>query len=141
MKLALRSTASDSATRWQRLQAAVIRWRLCSQWCHGAVVVGDQLLQSTPANGLCSTTSFDPSKWTLIDLGTAGDAQALTLFASRKGAPYDWLGVLGFALPWVSGKKNSLYCFEWCALAIGAPAQRWMTPERLLAHIATQGAD
>ena len=34
-------------------------------------------------------------------------------------------------------KRHALYCFEWCALALGAPPARWMTPEKLLAHVVT----
>jgi len=141
MKIALRSTASSSATRWQRLQSALIGWRMCSAFCHGAIVVGDMLIQANSAKGLHATMNWEPAKWALIDVGAARDAQALALFDANVGAPYDWLGVLGFVLPWVRGKKNSLYCFEWCAFALGVPPARWMTPERLLAHIATHGKD
>ena len=141
MRLALKTTSSSSATRWQRLQSALIGWRMCSEYCHGGIVVGDLLLHATPGGGLHATADWNPSKWTLIDFGPAHDAQALALFDANVGAPYDWPGVLGFVLPWVRGKKKALYCFEWCALALGAPPARRMTPERLLAHIATHGKD
>ncbi len=49
----------------------------------------------------------------------------------QVGARYDYLGVLGFGLP-VRGDADRLYCFEWCALAMGVEHQRWMTPEKLL---------
>jgi hypothetical protein len=142
MKLALKTTAGSSATRWQRLQSALIGWRMCSAYCHGAIVIGDLLLHATPQGGLHATMDWDPAKWVLIDVGGERDAQALALFDARIGAPYNWLGVLGFVLPWVPGSKNSLYCFAWCALALGVPSARWITPERLLAHIVvTHGKD
>ena len=59
------------------------------------------------------------------------DAVALELFDALAGARYDYLGVLGFGLP-VRGDADRLYCFEWCALAMGVEHQRWMTPEKLL---------
>ena len=135
MKLALRSTPSSSGNWLHRACAAITRWRLCSQWCHGAIAVGDLLLQANFKKGLHATTDWEPSKWTLIDLGPGRDAQVLEQFDRRMGAPYDWLGVLGFALPCVRGRRRALYCFEWCALALGARPSRLMTPEKLLAHV------
>jgi hypothetical protein len=138
MKLALRATASDSGSWWDHLIAAIIRWRICSRWCHAGIAIGDMLLQSNPKHGLHATLDWEPSKWTLIDTGIEDDHMAaLALFAERKGARYDWLGVLGFALPWLRAGSRRLYCFAWCALAIGASDARWQTPERLLAHIVT----
>jgi hypothetical protein len=139
MKLVLRSTASSNATWFDRLFARLTRWRLCSQWCHGAIVIGDTLYQSNAKNGLHATTDFEPAKWTLIDLGPDGDKGALNKFAHFVDAPYDWLGVLGFVIPWLPGQRWRMYCFEWCALAMGAPRARWQTPERLLAHIVDKG--
>ena len=133
MKLALRSTAS-TPTRWLRFCAWVTRVRLCSQWCHGAIVMDGVLYQSNTRHGLHSTTDWNPENWTLIDLGACRDQKAMALFQAREGAPYDWLGVLGFALP-VRGDRHKMYCFEWCALAMGAKPARWQTPERLLSHI------
>jgi len=135
MKLALKTTASSNATRWQRLQSALIGWRMCSEFCHGGIVVGDLLLHATSNDGLHATADWNQSKWTLIDVGSTRDAQALALFDANVGAPYDWLGVLGFVLPWVRSNSRALYCYEWCALALGVPPARWMTPERLLTHV------
>jgi hypothetical protein len=134
MKLALRATASSSATWLDRLFACLTRWRLCSQWCHGAIVIGDCMYQANAQNGLHVTTDFDPARWTLIDLGPQRDELARRVFQARDGTGYDWLGVLGFALPWVRGQRRKMYCFEWCAMAMGVSPHRWMTPERLLTH-------
>jgi hypothetical protein len=134
MKLALRSTPSDEGSLLHRIGAALVRWRLCSQWCHGGIVIGGVLYQSNAKHGLHSTPDWEPHKWLLIELGGRREQQVLAGFDWRKGAPYDWLGVLGFALPF-KGKRRALYCFEWCALAIGAPFAKWQTPEKLLAHV------
>lgn len=137
MQLALRSTAADGATPAQRAFAALTRWRLCSQWCHGAIVLGGTLYQANATHGLHAAPSFSPDKWQLIELGQQHDAQALALFKVLDGAAYDVLGVLGFGLPGVRGSDQRLYCFEWCAMAMQMPAARWMTPERLLHHSLT----
>jgi hypothetical protein len=135
MMLALRATAAGGATRWQRFQSALIRWRLCSQWCHGGIVVAGWLVQSTPERGLHATSEWSPENWTLIDLGSERDKSAWKLLGQSIGTPYDWLGVLGFAVPVLaSASVDRLYCFAWCALAMGMPPARWMTPERLLFH-------
>jgi len=133
MKLALRSTAATN-NWWLRFCAWLTRARLCSQWCHGAIVIDGLLYQANTARGLHCTADWNPAHWTLIDIGKCHEKRALAIFEARDGAPYDWLGVLGFALP-VRGDRRALYCFEWCAIAIGAPPARWQTPERLLSYI------
>ncbi len=135
MKLALRATAATDANWLERAFAALTRWRLASQWCHGGVVIGDTLYQVNARHGL-HTSDYTPERWTLIDLGSEGDADALALFDELRGARYDFLGVLGFGLPCVRGTDARLYCFEWCAMCMGVPHHRWMTPERLLSHVA-----
>ena len=129
MKLALRRTAAESATLPQRVFADMTRWRLCSLWCHGGIVIGDRLYQVNAAHGL-HESDYTPERWDLFDVG-GDDAVVLELFDALAGARYDYLGVLGFGLP-VRGDADRLYCFEWCALAMGVEPQRWMTPEKLL---------
>ena len=130
MKLALRRTAAENATWAQRQFAALTRWRLCSVYCHAGIVIGDRLYQVNAAHGL-HESDYTPERWDLFDLGDERDAAALALFSELEGDKYDYLGVLGFGLP-VRGDADRLYCFEWCALAMGVEPQRWMTPEKLL---------
>jgi hypothetical protein len=132
MKLLLRSTPSASATWAQRQFAALTRWRLASDFCHGGIDVGGRLYHTNLAHGL-STDSYDPAKWLRIDLGPAADDRVLRLYAAMQGAPYDVLGVLGFGLP-VRGSASKLYCFEWCAACLLMVPERWMTPEKLIAQ-------
>lgn len=131
MKLALRGSPPTDGTWYERAFSALTRWRLCSRWVHGGIVIDGVLYQANGRHGLHSTTDWTPERWDLIELGDARDADARALFERLKGAGYDYLGVLGFALP-VAGDDDRLYCFEWCALAMGIDAHRWMTPERLL---------
>ena len=129
MKLALRRTAAENATWAQRQFAALTRWRLCSVYCHAGIVIGERMYQVNAAHGL-HESDYTPERGDLFDVG-GDDAAALELFDALAGARYDYLGVLGFGLP-VRGDADRLYCFEWCALAMGVEHQRWMTPERLL---------
>lgn len=133
MKLALRAPAATDANAAEKAFAAITRWRLASQWCHGGIVIGDTLYQVNARNGLHSC-GYTPERWWHLDLGSEGEERALDLFRELEGTEYDYLGVLGFGLP-VRGDDDRLYCFEWCAMAMGVPHHRWMTPERLLAHI------
>lgn len=134
MMLALRADHAQGANAAERAFAALTRWRLASQWCHGGIVIGERLYHANARCGL-HESDYTPERWTLIDLGPGLDAWALQLFSEMQGARYDFAGVLGFGLPCVQGSDDRLYCFEWCALAMGVPAARWMTPERLLAHL------
>lgn len=132
MKLALRTTAATDATLAARVAATGIKVRLVSKYCHGGIVIGDTLMHATAQHGLCSTT-FTPERWDLIDLGPELDARGLELFEKYKGAHYDWLGLVPFIAPLPLGSDASMYCFEWCWLAMTGEYPRGLvTPEMLL---------
>lgn len=132
MKLALRTTAATDATLAARAAATGIKVRLVSRYCHGGIVVGDTLMHSTAAHGLCSST-FTPERWDLIDLGDSADEWVKLLFKGHEGARYDWLGLVPFIAPLPLGSDASMYCFEWCWLAMTGEYPRGLvTPEMLL---------
>lgn len=134
MKLALRHTSAASARWYERVFAALTRWRLCSHYSHGGIVIGGMMYHATSRKGL-HVSDFTPDRWDVFEIG-GDDEAALKQFAEHEGASYDWMGVLGFAIP-VRGRRKKLYCFEWCALAMGLPPERWETPERLLVEAMT----
>ena len=47
MMLALRRTAAEHATWWQRLFAWATRVRLVSDYCHGGIVIDNMMYQVT----------------------------------------------------------------------------------------------
>lgn len=139
MKLALRKDAATDANWAERTFAALTRWRLTSQWCHGGVVIGDRLYHSNAREGLhCS--DYTPERWDLIELGPQLDAHALSQFDRLQGAKYDFLGVMGFVFPGLRGSADRFYCFEWCAVAMDMPPTEWITPELLLNHVVAREA-
>ena len=111
MMLALRKTPPTDATAWQRRFAALTRWRLLTA-CTAAAMTRRCGTRSTSAGMM---------------------AAALDLFHRLRGTPYDYIGLLGFVLPWNFNDRQRMYCFEWCALAMGLPITARITPERLLA--------
>ena len=137
MKLALRRNAVKNAGLWARFACWLIKARLVSVYCHGAIVIGRRVYEST-AKGLHSST-FVEGDWDLFDLGNERDLAALNLFEQHMGAGYDWFSLLAFALPWPARDARRFYCFEWCHLAItgGNPGSR-VTPETLLIEIRGQ---
>ena len=136
MFLALKRTPAQSATRGQRIFSALTKWRLCSQYSHGGIIIGGTLYHSTVQHGGLQCEPFDmataSSGWDFFDIGAVRDASALRTFAERRGTPYDWVGLLAFVLP-LAGNDSKLYCFEWCALALGMPITNRVTPEDLMA--------
>ena len=136
--LALRRTASDSATPVQRAAAALTRWRLASDYCRGGIVVDNRLMHSTTSHGLCAVEpcDWDTGKWDLFPVDFVSAESVLALFEQHAGAPYDWLGLTPFALPGMrDGDITRLYCFEWCALCMGLRTDRLCTAEYLMQPI------
>lgn len=137
MRLALKRTPASDATRLERWFAALTRWRLVSRYSHGGIVINGCLYHSSARRGGLDWEPFDMSNastgWDFVDLGHERDAAALALFGRMRGTPYDYIGLLGFVLPWNFNDHRRMYCFEWCALAMGLPITARITPERLLA--------
>ena len=133
MKLALKRTPASNATWMQRAFAALTRWRLVSQYSHGGVVVNGYLIHATAQHGLM-IERFNPARagWDLFELGTARDAEVERLFDTLGAVKYDWISLLAFVLPWRVSDHKRLYCFEWCALAMGLDVKGRITPELLL---------
>lgn len=134
--LALRKTAASNATIWQRIFAAVTRWRLCSNYCHAGIVVEQSMYHMTYKDGL-HVSGFDKAKWDLYELPNYDVNHLHTLYNRYTTAKYDCFSLLGFILPWRVTDSSRLYCFEWCALVAGLPAKvkQHITPEDLLVDI------
>ena len=134
MKLALRRYPAVDATLIQRLACGAIKARLVSQFCHGGIIIGDDLYQATATHNLHTLPSgkWTPRRWDLFELGESRDSDALALFKINEGAGYDWLGLLAFqGLPY--GDPEMLYCFEWCWFAMTGERPNFrVTPEMLL---------
>lgn len=56
--------------------------------------------------------------WVLVTLPHHDGETALQWMRTREGRKYDWLGVLGYVLPFVKQKRGRLYCSEACAHAV-----------------------
>lgn len=132
--LALRKTAASNATIWQRIFAALTRWRLCSNYCHGGIVCDGQMYHMTYANGL-HISDFDQVKWDLYELPDCYSRRLYDLFSQYKQVKYDWFSLLGFVLPWRITDSRRMYCFEWCARVMGLPINKRITPEDLLTEV------
>lgn len=139
MKLALRHTLPADAPRASRIGADVILARLVTQFSHGGVVIGSDLYHSNASHGVHVERSADLSGYTLVDLGSDGDARALALFAMVEGRSYDWVSLAAFIVPGVTDSQR-WYCFElaWLLMTGTAPKQR-ITAETLLVEALSQG--
>ena len=137
MLLALKRTPASDATPTQIALADFTKWRLCSKYSHGGIVIGNQLLHSSFKDHGLTSEPFDVATastgWDFYDLGSERDAYVLALFEQLKGTPYDLLGLAIFVYAGKNaGDAKRLYCFEWCALAMGLPVNGRVTPEMLL---------
>lgn len=136
MHLALKRTPASDATRLQRACCTAIKVRLVSQYCHGGIVIDGWLYHATAEEGL-GREPFDMAKandgWDFFDLGSERDTEALFVYSVLEGTGYDWFSLLAFVLPGRISDARRLYCFEWCALAMGLEPYGRVTPEILLA--------
>lgn len=79
--------------------------------------------------------NLDSGKWDYIDItGKVDREYALKVFESKKGKKYDWLGALGFGLPFLKQNPDKEFCFEACASMLSLPSPDKWTPTRFIKH-------
>jgi hypothetical protein len=133
MKLALKHAAPSGF--WSKAFHYLTKWRLLTKYPHAGIVHDGMLYHTTLAYGLHCVV-FKPEGWDLFDLD--GKDHDNGLYDTYEGTHYDWFSLLAFVLPWNVRDGASLYCYEWCWLAMtGENPNRRVTPEDLLALAAT----
>lgn len=87
MLLALKKSAPSNATLKDRFTAWIIKARLVSQYCHGAIVVNGDLYQSNSEHGLHQVKRGDwtPERWDFFSVG-GDDAVVLRAYEQYRGA-------------------------------------------------------
>lgn len=98
----------------------LIRWVTKGRYSHCELLIGDMAysadawtnrVRSIPKN------SFNPDNWESITV--EGDEKTAVAFLnSQLSKKYDWLGILGFFLPWAVNDSKRWYCSELCAAAL-----------------------
>lgn len=128
--LALRRT---DPTGPPRLFALATRARLLTQWPHAGIVVGNELMHTTLADGLHAIPFDNPMDWDTLPLPESLGGLVRERFMERRGAQYDALSLLVFLLPWRVSDARRMYCYEWCWYALTGTNPNWrVTPEQLL---------
>ncbi len=120
----------------------LICWRTGSRWSHAELVFDHQPVGPS----VCASSSIrdggvrtklinlHSGRWDVVPLPGFDDASARRAqlwFVINKGRPYDWLGILGYALPVPLQWSRAWYCSEAVAAALGIGRRRWMSPQKL----------
>jgi hypothetical protein len=110
------------------------------QWRTGSPYVHVELVSDQRASGRDTWWSFSAVpgagvRWTRIDItepwwkviplpalpiGRAGPAMMGQRTDQLIGQSYDWLGILGFGVPWSQHDDNDKFCSEACTLVLQA---------------------
>jgi hypothetical protein len=129
--LAFRRTPPSNPTLFQSVASFVTKARLVSQYCHGGVIVNNELLHVNTKHGL-HKEDWTPENWDLFEV-KADKQKILDLYERYKGTPYDWFSLIAF-VGFSASDSDKLYCFEWMYLALtGMNPNFRVTPETLMA--------
>ena len=118
-----------------------IRWWERGPYSHVEAILGEveegryQIASSVPGTGVRITISALPSdQWDIIE-GPGDEQLAKSWFLKHNGAPYDYLGLLGFVLrPVVTEDKSKFWCSEAVGAAIGLD-EPWRFDPNTLADV------
>jgi len=128
--LALRRT---DPTGPPKLFSVATRIRLMTQWPHAGILVGNELMHATLADGLHVEPFSNPAEWDVLPLPESLAGLVRERYLERQGAQYDAFSLLAFLLPWRISDSRRMYCYEWCWYAMTGANPNWrVTPEQLL---------
>jgi len=132
MKLALyKGPAQDLAHK-------IAHWAVCtftgSDYSHCELVINGVCWSASARDGGVRGKVIDlhSGRWDVIDLPPQLDeTAALAWFKDHDGLPYDWAGVMRFAIPFLPQRSKQWFCSEACAAAMGISRAHELTPETL----------
>lgn len=124
-----------------------IRWKTGGPYSHVELMLAGPIenawcFSSREPNGTRFThiDLRDETQWTLVPLVlTPEQEQHLLIFCQGCGEKeYDWLGILGFVLPWGEHDDHDRFCSEICTealqkvLGMSPGVKAWMTSPNAL---------
>lgn len=78
--------------------------------------------------------NLDPKKWDIVEVD-ADMAFAMEWFNKHEGAKYDYLGLVGYLIRIIPGKKNRFVCSEALCEMLGYKDAWRFTPNSLAASV------
>ena len=129
-------------TRNHSPTSLLVRAFCWSAWSHVGIVVGDDVLQVTPAGGVhlapLRAVKAGASRWEMARLAFASPEKVTAIACSQIGKRYDWRGVFGLWMRRKLQREDRWFCSEliaWAADVAGEPvfrARPWrITPRDL----------
>lgn len=79
--------------------------------------------------------SYDPNNWDYIELPSELESYARSFYESTKGMPYDLFGQLRFFVSPLGVSKDTYWCSNWVASALGMPEPWRYGPNGLAAAV------
>lgn len=94
-----------------------------SQVTHCELVLDGWCYSSSGLDGGVRTKKIDlnDGKWELYEVPVLDEQEMLNFIRNTMGSPYDFPGIIQFALPFVKSDPSEWFCSEWVAEAIGNP--------------------
>lgn len=108
-------------------------WAVCaftgSRYSHCELVIDGRSYSASARDGGVRTKviDFTSGRWDLLPI-QGDEAAAVAWFMEHDGAPYDWAGVLRFALPFLPQRRGQWFCSEACGAALGIAQPHKLTP-------------
>jgi len=112
----------------------LIAWWTKGNYSHVELIIDGYMYSSSPVdNGVRKKKHIvNINKWEYININANTD-NILEFFNQTKNNKYDWLGILGFILPF-KDRTNKWFCSEWVsnALKISGYKNLWkLEPDKI----------
>lgn len=116
------------------LANSFIRWWAGSQYSHCELVIGSVWYSSSVMDGgvRCKLIELNPENWDFIDLPWVDEVMVTDYFTKTDYKKYGWITLLWSQLfNRAIQDKNTQFCSEWCASAVGIPSSSVYNPGAL----------
>jgi hypothetical protein len=114
----------------------LIQWWTKGPYSHCEVVIDGYSYSSSARDGGVRRKRivYNPKHWDFVQVNL-DQLACLQWFAAHDGQKYDYLGVLGFVLPYQIGQTDRWFCSEALAVVLGLSAQPLVSPSALFMQL------
>jgi len=110
-------------------QDKLIAWWTGGIYSHTELIIDGYMYSTSPRDKTVRKKEhiYNEDIWDYVEVGNVDVDKILTFFEMTKNQKYDWLGILGFIIPF-KDRTDKWFCSEWVsnALKIAGCKKLWL---------------
>jgi hypothetical protein len=116
----------------------LIQWWTKGPYSHCEIIIGGYSYSSSARDGGVrrKRIAYNLDNWDFVEVNL-DQLACLQWFSVHDGEKYDYLGLIGFVVPWNAGRSDKWFCSEALAVVLDLPELPLLSPSSLFMQLFT----